>query len=55
MTNEKLKTRIQISSSVDKKLWKEFWAFSNKTKVPISKRLDEAMTDILIKYGEKKK
>jgi predicted DNA-binding ribbon-helix-helix protein len=44
-----LKTRFQISSSIEKGLWTALKGFSEKTKVPISKLLDEAIEDLLAK------
>ena len=44
-----LKNRIPMSNSVDKELWARLKAFSDKTKIPISKLLDEAMEDLLAK------
>jgi len=48
-TKRGLKNRIPISNSVDKELWSRLKAFSDKTKIPISKLLDEAMEDLLAK------
>lgn len=44
-----LKNRIAISNSVDKELWTRIKDLHDKTKVPISKLLDEAMGDLLAK------
>ncbi|MGE5559392.1 MAG: ribbon-helix-helix domain-containing protein [Bacillota bacterium] len=45
-----LKNRVQIGSSVDKAIWKRFQDFSKKTRIPVSKLLDEAMENLLKKY-----
>jgi len=50
MTKDRgLKTRFSISSSVEKKIWLKLKDYSDKTKVPISKLLDEAIDDLLKK------
>lgn len=41
--------REKISSSVDKELYKKLRELSEKTKVPISRLLDEAIEDLLDK------
>jgi hypothetical protein len=46
----RLKTRKQVSTTVDITLWGELQALSNKTRVPVSKYLDEAIMDLLKKY-----
>lgn len=47
-----LKNRIRIGSSVDKILYERFKALSDKTRVPLSRLLDEAIRDILKKYED---
>jgi len=51
MTNNArgLKTRFPVSTSIDKELWTKIKMLSDKTKVPISKLLDEAIEDLLKK------
>jgi len=44
-----LVSRYPISSSVDKELWDKLKSLNEETKVPISKLLDEAITDLLTK------
>jgi hypothetical protein len=44
-----LVTREPVSSSVKKELWQGMKELNEKTKVPISKLLDEAIEDLLIK------
>jgi predicted DNA-binding protein len=46
----RLKTRKQVSSTVNINLWEELQALSNETRVPVSKYLDEAIEDLLKKY-----
>ena len=46
----KLKTRIQISNSVDKIIWEQFQKLSERTRIPLARLLDEAMEDLLNKY-----
>jgi hypothetical protein len=45
-----LKNRVQIGSSVDITIWKQFQELSKTTRIPVSKLLDEAMEDLLKKY-----
>ena len=49
MGNPKLKNRVIPNSAVDKKLYEELREYSKESKVPISKLLDEAIEDLLIK------
>lgn len=44
-----LKTRKRIGITVDNDILKEFQKLSKDTKVPMSKLMDEAITDLLIK------
>ena len=44
-----LVSRYPISSSVDKELWNQLKSLNEETKVPISKLLDEAIEDLLVK------
>jgi hypothetical protein len=46
----RLKTRKQVSTTVDIILWEELQALSKETRVPVSKYLDEAITALLKKY-----
>jgi hypothetical protein len=46
----RLKNRVQVSSSVDKILWEDFQKLSKKTRIPISRLLDEAIEETLKRY-----
>ena len=46
--------RERISNSIDKKLYEKLKKLSEKTRVPISKYLDEAIDDLLIKHSAEK-
>jgi hypothetical protein len=46
--------RIRIGSSVDPNIWSQFQELSKKTRIPVSKLLDEAMEDLLKKYEKTK-
>lgn len=48
---DRLKNRARISSSVDPVLWKHMQQLSDKTRIPLSKLLDEAFEDLLKKYN----
>jgi len=50
MNNRGLKTRVPISSTIDKKLNKELRQLSEDTRIPISKLLDEAIKDLIKKH-----
>lgn len=50
MDSRGLKTRIPISSTIDKKLNKELRQLSKETRIPISKLLDEAIEDLIKKH-----
>mgnify|MGYP000999421467 CR=1 FL=1 len=45
-----LKNRVRIGSAIDKKLYEEIKMVSEKTRIPISKLLDEAIEDLVKKY-----
>lgn len=47
--NRGLKTRKNMSSTVESELLERLRGLSDETKVPISKLLDEAIEDLLIK------
>jgi hypothetical protein len=49
MGNPKLKNRVIPNSAVDKKLYEELRKYSKEIKIPISRLLDEAIEDLLIK------
>lgn len=41
--------RTRISNSIDKELYKKLKSYSEKSKIPMSKLLDEAILDLLNK------
>lgn len=45
-----LKNRTRIGNTVDNELLKQFKDLSESTRIPMSKLLDEAITDLLKKY-----
>lgn len=45
-----LKTRIRISSTINKFLYNNLQKLSRQTRIPISKLLDEAVEDLLKKH-----
>jgi hypothetical protein len=49
-TTRRLKNRTPISSSVDTNTWEELRVLSEKTRINVSKLLDEAIQDLLKKY-----
>lgn len=49
MTGE-YRTRQQWSTAVDKTLLKQFKKLSDDTRIPLTKLLDEAIEDLLLKY-----
>lgn len=49
--NQRLKTRTPISTAVENKLFTELKELSKKTRIPLSKLLDEAISDLLTKHG----
>ena len=42
--------RIRVGSSVDPAIWEKIQQLSKQTRIPISKLLDEAMEDLIMKY-----
>ena len=48
--NTSKRNRIQIASTVDPELWQCFKGRSEKTRIPASRLLDEAVEDLLLKY-----
>ncbi len=46
--------RKRISSAVDPDLWAAIQKLSDDTRVPVAQYLDEAMKDLLDKYGREK-
>ena len=42
--------RKQVASTVDPELWEMFRGLSDKTRIPSSRLLDEALEDLLLKY-----
>ncbi|HBI91156.1 MAG TPA: CopG family transcriptional regulator [Terrisporobacter glycolicus] len=49
MGNPNLKNRVIPNSAVDKELYDKLREYSKVSKVPISRLLDEAIEDLLIK------
>lgn len=47
-----MKKRIRIGSSVDPDLWESLQQLSKKTRIPVSRLLDEAITDLLTKHNK---
>jgi predicted transcriptional regulator len=47
---KRLKTRIPISSTIDKEIWERMQKLSEKTRINKSRLLDEAIEDLLKKY-----
>ena len=47
-----LVNRRRVGAVVDKKLWEKFQELSNKTRIPQSRLLDEALEDLLKKYED---
>lgn len=45
-----LKNRQQISTPVDKDIYKRFQSLSKQTKIPLSRLFDEAMEESIEKY-----
>ena len=45
--NRGLKHRVPFSNAIEKKLYDSFKGYSEKTKIPMSKMLDEAIEDYL--------
>ena len=48
-----LKNRERIGSAIDKELLNKLREYSKETKIPISKLLDEAIEDLLIKRKDR--
>ena len=46
--NTSKRNRIQIASTVDPELWQCFKGLSEKTRIPASRLLDEAVEDLLL-------
>lgn len=49
-----LKNRTRIGSAIDKKLYEQLKKLADDTRIPISKLLDEAIEDLIIKHTELK-
>lgn len=49
-----LKNRTRIGSAIDKKLYEQLKKLADDTRIPISKLLDEAIADLIIKHTELK-
>lgn len=47
-----LANRIRFGSSLRKDLWSKFEKFSDESRINKSRLLDEAIEDLLIKYGK---
>ena len=47
-----LKYRLKVSTSIDTNLSNAFDKLSNETRIPKSKLFDEAIEDLLKKYGK---
>jgi mRNA-degrading endonuclease RelE of RelBE toxin-antitoxin system len=45
-----LKNRARLSSTIDKNLFKKIKKLSEKTRIPVSRLLDEALEDLFKKY-----
>lgn len=52
VSTRNLKNRVPISSSVDREAWEKLKELSTKTRINVSKLLDEAINDLLKKHGE---
>lgn len=50
--NKDLSTRERWGTSVDKELLSEFKHLQKKTRIPMSRLLDEAIEDLLKKYNQ---
>jgi hypothetical protein len=50
MAVDGLKNRVQISSTIDKKLNEKLKELHRTTRIPISRLLDEAIEDLINKY-----
>ena len=49
-----LKNRTRIGSAIDKKIYEQLKKLAEDTRIPISKLLDEAIADLIIKHTELK-
>jgi len=47
-----LKNRKRIGSAIDKELLERLQRLSKETRIPMSRLLDEAIEDLLKKYGK---
>ncbi|HEX3047317.1 MAG TPA: ribbon-helix-helix domain-containing protein [Bacillota bacterium] len=47
-----LKNRVQFSSTMEKGLAEKLKSLSTETRIPTSKLLDEAIADLITKYGK---
>ena len=52
MNNRGLKTRVPISSTIDKALNEQLRQLAEDTRIPISKLLDEAIEDLIKKHNQ---
>lgn len=52
MGTSDLINRIRIGTTLDKKLFENFKLLSNDTRITQSKLMDEAIEDLLKKYGK---
>lgn len=52
MNNRGLKNRSTFSNAIETRLYKAFTELSQETRITQSKLLDEAIEDLLIKYGK---
>lgn len=46
-----LSKRIKIGTAIDKKLYEQLKELSDKTRIPMSKLLDEALEDLIKKHS----
>lgn len=51
MENRGLKNRKPLSNAIEKDLWDSLDKLAKETRIPKSKLLDEAVSDLLRKYG----
>ena len=49
---KKYRNRKQISTAIDIEIYEEFKALSTETRIPSTKLFDEALEDLLVKYGK---
>lgn len=49
-----LKNRTRIGSAIDKELYENLKKLSENTRIPISKLLDEAISDLINKHNPTK-